>query len=365
MPEIPGLDGFDGDGGVTHTFGYKDPDRYRGLRVLVLGGAISALEVASDLAMSGAARVIMAQRRQRYVVPKLVGGAPSDHSRFTRVGALAAEVLAPDLIAARTKAWLTGAVGDPSQYGAPRPAADIRQGGVTLSQYYLPLVAEGRIAPRPWVEAMSGRTARFAGGGTEAFDAVVAGTGYQLDLGYLAEDIRAALDLDARHIDLSDATFHPGLPDLAFVGFYAQSGPYFPVLELQARLIAYSWSGACAAPTDDALEAGVAAYRARRGLPQDQQMHILALRFARLAGVEPDLAARPDLARALLFGPLTPASFRLDGPDAMDGAAEEAAAQAALLGAITGQEFTGAERAQLAEIVGGGDSLAARALAGV
>ena len=365
LPDIPGLDAFDGAGGVTHTFRYKQPVAYRGLRVLVLGGAISALEVASDLAMSGAARVVVAQRRQRYVMPKLVGGAPSDHRRFTRFGALAAESLPPDLLAARMKALLMAAVGDPSQYGAPSPAADIRTGGIALSQYYLPLVAEGRIAPRPWVEAISGRTAQFAGGGAEDFDAIVAGTGYQLDLGYLGEGIRAALDLDARHIDLSDATFHPKLPGLAFVGFYAQSGPYFPVLELQARLIAYSWSGACAAPTDDALEAGVAAYRARRGLPQDQQMHILALRFARLAGVEPDLATRPDIARALLFGPLTPASFRLDGPDPMHGAAEEVAAQAALLGAITGPDFTEDERGRLAEVGAAGDSAAARALAGV
>ena len=43
--------------------------------------------------------------------------------------------------------------------------------------------------------------------------------------------------------------------------------------------------------------------------------------LAREAGVEPDPGRWPRLARALLFGPQSPASFRLDGPDALPDAA--------------------------------------------
>jgi dimethylaniline monooxygenase (N-oxide forming) len=39
----------------------------------------------------------------------------------------------------------------------------------------------------------------------------------------------------------------------------------------------------------------------------------LALALSREAGVTPDLAARPEITRHLLFGPLAPAQFRLDG----------------------------------------------------
>ena len=53
VPAVSGLDSFTGPLGVAHTFGYKDPDRYRGARVLVCGCSISALEIASDLAMLG------------------------------------------------------------------------------------------------------------------------------------------------------------------------------------------------------------------------------------------------------------------------------------------------------------------------
>lgn len=45
IPFISGLDAFSGTGGMIHTFQYKDPDRYRGQRVLVAGGNIIAQEM--------------------------------------------------------------------------------------------------------------------------------------------------------------------------------------------------------------------------------------------------------------------------------------------------------------------------------
>ena len=93
IPEVPGLASFSGSAGVAHTSAYKDPERYRGKRVLVAGCAISALEIASDLCMLGAERVVVCNRRQRYVLPKLVAGVPSDHRVFTRYQAMAEESL--------------------------------------------------------------------------------------------------------------------------------------------------------------------------------------------------------------------------------------------------------------------------------
>jgi hypothetical protein len=248
------------------------------------------------------------------------------------------------------KAWLLAASGDPALYGALAPHEDVRQAGIALSQYFLPLIAEGKITPRPWIAAVEGERVRFQDGAEQGFDAILFGTGFSLGLDYLSDEVRQVLDLDARHIDLADATFHPDLEGMAFIGFYSQAGPYFPVLELQARLIAYAWSGAAPMPDREALQAGIATYRKSRGLPQDRQMHLMALRFARLAGVEPDPLAWPELARALLFGPLTPVSFRLSGPDALPDAPAQVLAQAAALGAVRGSEFTEAERALLAEL---------------
>ncbi len=350
LPAVPGLASFAGEHGVAHTYQYKDPERLRGWRVLVAGGAVSALEIASDLAMLGAARVVVTQRRQRYVLPKLAAGVPSDQVVFTRFHALAEEALPAGDVNRMYTDLLLRLGGNPAYYGAPEPAPTLAEAGVALSQYFLPLVAEGRITLRPWMAAVDGCTVRFANGSAEEFDAILAGTGFELHLPFLDAGIRRTLDLDTHHMDLHRRTFHPDLPGLAFLGFWDQSGPYYPPIELQARWVAYCWSGAVAAPTREEMEAGVAAYRARRGMPQKTRMNAVAIDFARAAGVEPDLEQFPELARALLFGPLTPAGFRLSGRDRLPEAQERFARDAAAYRDAAVNQWTPERRQQLERV---------------
>jgi len=168
-----GLESFSGTGGVAHTYAYADADRFRGLRVLVAGGAISALEIASDLAMAGAERVTVSVRRQRYVLPKLAAGTPTDHIVFTRFHALAEEVFT----AGRVNQMYTDAAlrlgGRPEYYGAPAASATVAEAGITLCQHFLPLVAEGRIDVRPWITGVDGRMVRFSDGRADEFDAIL------------------------------------------------------------------------------------------------------------------------------------------------------------------------------------------------
>lgn len=347
IPDVPGLDSFTGTGGVSHAFAYKRPEEYRGLRVLVTGCSISSLEIASDLATLGAAHVVLANRKQRYVLPKLVAGVPTDHLAFTRFSALAGEAFPMEAVAAGMKQFVLGAAGNPAQFGAPKPSDNIFEAGITQSQFFLPLVAEGRIFVKPWLESVDGQTVRFSDGSSDTFDAILFGTGYELHLPFLSEAIRQTLDLDANHIDLHHFTFHPGLEGLAFLGLLEQVGPYFPVLELQARWIAYTLSGSLPPPSKDQMEAGVAAYRSRRGGPQVLPMHVAAMLFARAAGVEPELERWPELARALLFGPLAPVSFRLSGRDALEGASQRFAEEVQCFGCMTSNELAPMQIGQL------------------
>ncbi|MDF1506182.1 FAD-dependent oxidoreductase, partial [Roseisolibacter sp. H3M3-2] len=324
VPAVDGLDGFAGRGGVTHAAAYRGAAAFRGLRVLVAGGGISALEIASELAVQGAERVALASRRQRYVMQKLLAGVPADHVAFTRFAALAGETFPPAASAAALKALVVATSGRPEQLGAPAPADDLFAAGLTLSQHYLPLVAEGRIAPRPWIARVDGATVHFADGTAEAFDAIVLGTGYAPDLSYLGPDVRAVLGTPPA---LHALTLHPDLPGLAFLGQFEQVGPHLPTLELQARWIAYAWSGRVALPTREAMAA-----RLEAAPPHGVPMQVAARLFARAAGVEPDPRAWPALARALLFGPMSPATFRLSGPDALPAAPAAAAADAAAFG---------------------------------
>jgi dimethylaniline monooxygenase (N-oxide forming) len=216
-----------------------------------------------------------------------------------------------------------------------------------LSQHFLPLVAEGRIVVKPWIREVQGRVVHFGDASSEEFDAIILGTGFELNIPFLSPRIAQILDLDAQHADLYKFTFHPDLAGLAFLGLWEQTGPYLPPLELQARWITYVWSGITPLPSRDQMNAGIAMYREARGKSQLQAMHLLALLFAREASVEPDLKEWPQLARALLFGPLSAISFRLSGPDCLTNAGERITAEAQALGTIVSSTFSSEEVAQL------------------
>ncbi len=347
IPAIPGLDTFTGKGGISHTFDYKHPEKYHGLRVLVGGSAISSLEIASDLAMLGAAKVISCNRGQRYIVLKLLAGVPAEHKACTRFGALAMESFPIEANAQAMKDFVLSYCGSPEEYGAPKPVDNIFEAGIALSQHFLPLVAEGRIEMKPWIEKVAGQEVRFTDGTTETVDAILFGTGFELNLPFLRKEVREKLSMDEHHADLFQFTFHPDLPGLAFVGMMELQGPYFPVLELQARWIAYTWSGHVPTVPRQQMEAGVAAYRERRGGPRMVPMHSAAIMFARSAGVEPDLHQWPELAHALLFGPLSPISFRLSGRDCLADAAERVAEDARTFGAVPTPELAPMQKGQL------------------
>jgi dimethylaniline monooxygenase (N-oxide forming) len=326
VPKVPGLDGFTGGLGAVHTSQYNGPDRYRDKNVVVAGCSISALEIASDIALFGARSVTASYRRQRYVLPKIIAGVPTDHLMFTRQAALAAESVPLESLAQGLKDMVLRFAGSPDQFGARQPDPNIFVAGISQSQHFLPLVAEGRITTRPWIARIDGRSVHFSDGTTADADAILFGTGYRLSLRWLSQAIRDTLDLDEQHLDLHHHTFHPDLPGLAFIGLFDQTGPYLPVLELQARWVAYALAGLVAVPTRGAMIEGVARYRERRHQPQNVLMHAMALLFARNAHVEPDLAQWPTLARELLSGPLTPVSFRLNGPDRLSNASQSLAA---------------------------------------
>jgi dimethylaniline monooxygenase (N-oxide forming) len=347
IPDVPGLGTFTGSGGVGHVFSYKQPESYRGLRVLVAGCSISSLEVASDLATTGAARVVLTNRKQRYVLPKLIAGVPTDHLAFTRFSALAAESFPLEAVAEAMKQFVLGAAGSPEQFGAPKPADNIFEAGITQSQFFLPLVAEGRITVKPWIDSIDQQTVHFRDGSSEDFDAILFGTGYDLHLPFLSNEIHSVLNVDAHHLDLYNYTFHPELPGLSFLGLIEVVGPYFPVLELQARWIAYTLSGAEPAATKIEMEACIAAYRARRGGPQAIPSHAAAVLFARAASVEPELQRWPELARALLFGPMDPVSFRLNGRDSLADAPARFAADVQAFGCMTTGKLSPMQIAQL------------------
>jgi dimethylaniline monooxygenase (N-oxide forming) len=145
---------------------------------------------------------------------------------------------------------------------------------------------------------------------------VICATGYDLDVDYLADEIRDVVQADDTHLDLYARTFHPDFPGLAFLGQFLLIGPQFPTVELQARWIAGVWSGVLPAPSPSRMHDGIAEHRATRAAAPFDMYPALAGHLAAELGVEPDPACWPELAEGLIFGPLAPARYRLDGPGA-------------------------------------------------
>lgn len=344
IPEISGIETFSGAGGVAHAFQYRDPHQYRGMRVLVAGCAISAVEIAPEIAMAGAARVVSCMRRQRYVLQRIVAGQPIDSLLFTRYSTLSRERLPLDIVRDQLKSLILRTSGTPQQWGALKADDDPLLAGTTQAQFYLPLVAEGKIITKPWIRRIEGQRVTFSDGSSEEFDAILMATGFKMNVPFLSPEIRDLVGADGPALGVYRHTFHPRLPGLAFLGIFHQSGPYLPPLELQARWIAYTWTGLCRQPDAEEMSREIAAQP-----PSEApfRMGDVCIQFARAAGVEPDPEQWPELRRALWFGPLAPISFRLSGTDALPDAAERFAYEAAEFGVVTSPQLTAAEKAQL------------------
>lgn len=322
IPSIEGSETFTGDMGLIHSFDYKDPFAYQGKTVVVLGGSISSLEIASDLSMLGTKKVYLAQRRQRYVNPKMFLGTPIEYRLFTyERGRLALDD--PEGFLSDSEAKILEHAGDPSRYGTPKPHPEFAKAGATGSQHYLNLVAEGRIKPVSWPQKIDGQKVLLPDGECFTADGLIAGTGFGINLPFCSEEIRTVLNLSRSYIELDEFTLHPDLPGLAFIGFWSQAGSYPTPLEQQARYLTYIWAGELKRE-DAQMRQGLRACRENGHHVGYRTQSEMALRFARLCGCDPIRFCVNDAQQKLIsdsptVGPL----YRLCGPDALPGAIDE------------------------------------------
>ena len=308
-PRLPRVvEGFAGE--LIHAYDYPGAEAFRDRPTLVYGNGISGLEIASDLAPY--TQVISAFRKPRYVIQKVVDGVSSDWQWYTLFGALERRLLDPGEWSRRQRERIERVAGNPAAFGAPEPDQDVRVAGLSLCQDYLAQVSEGRIVCRPGIEAVRGRTATFTDGSTADVDAIICATGYDVDIPFLGEDARGVIGED---LALYQRTFHPDLWGLGVMGQFLAQGPYFPLLELQARWITAVWSGDVALPDDPAMRRTIAQPR-----PPLDAHNALALTLSEELGVAPDPAEWEELGEPLVFGPMLPPRYRLSGPGALPNA---------------------------------------------
>jgi dimethylaniline monooxygenase (N-oxide forming) len=316
-PRLPRVVGaFRGE--VIHSFSYPGPEPLRDRATLVYGNGISGLEIASDLAPH--TPVVSAFRKPRYVIQKVVAGVSSDWQWYTLFGALERRLLPLDDWSRRQRERILRVAGNPADFGAPEPSQDLVTAGLSLCQDYLGQVRDGSIVCRPDIASIDGTNVTFGDGSTQVVGAIVCATGYDVDIPYLSASVWDVLGSD---LLLYQRTFHPDLPGVGVIGQFLAQGPYYPLLELQARWITAVWSGAVALPPEQAMRHAIAP-------PPPLDAHnALALTLSEELGVAPEPVDWPDLCEPLVFGPLLPPRYRLSGPGAMPDAAPRFAGQLA------------------------------------
>lgn len=303
-PRPEALAGFTGR--VIHSSEYTSPEANGlvGARVLVIGGSFSGAEIAADLSHA-AASVTSSARRKFWYLPRVTASGRAlddsmyvrDSSTFVATGACA-DTTAMDEKPRRSPSSVTSSPSPSVSWaqrherlaalavtaaGLPLPDRTRDPPAIVISEEFVEAVRHKRVQCVGPTVAASGSVVRFANNDivndpahhtddrtltlpvaetdtTELpFDAVVLATGYRTSLPFLSTDTQRAISFDPadqlQPLLLYRHVLVPSIDTLAFVGLYR--GPFFAVMELQARWACGLFSGRLERPFDDEIERGV------------------------------------------------------------------------------------------------------------
>lgn len=198
--------------------------------MLVVGIGNSAMDIACELARSGAgSQVTLSARRGAWIMPKYLRGRPIDGP------AIFPHWLPAHLrqrLVTRAFSWLYGTMRD---YGLPEPDHLIGQAHPTISTEFPVMVKSGDIAVKPGFTHARGPHAFFSDQSAIEADAIIFCTGYRVAFPFFAT---THIDAPDNVLPLYLRTFHPQLRHVFFVGLLQTIGAVMPVAEAQARAIA-------------------------------------------------------------------------------------------------------------------------------
>ena len=220
VPDWDGRESFAGE--LIHSADYRNADRFKSRRVLVVGPGCSGMEIAHDVATGGAAKVWLAVRTPPTIISRAgPGGLPGEWigtallyfpSRFG--DALARFGSRQDF-------------GDLSPYGLPVPEEGLmtrfrRDGTVPsiVDKEVIEAVKQGTVEVVGAVESLDSAGVILAGGSRVEPDAIICATGF-----------RRALEPLVGHLGVLDdrgwpavAAPKPAAPGLRFVGYTSRPG---------------------------------------------------------------------------------------------------------------------------------------------
>jgi thioredoxin reductase len=218
VPHWPGADGF--SGAMLHSSAYRNPEPFVGKNVLVVGCGSSGMEIAHDLATTGAAKVWLAVRTPPNILMRsLPGGLPGD---LIARPLFRAPVRIADAISRKAR---QADLGDLSGYGLPIPDEGVfslvkrlDQVPAIVDRNVIDAVKDGRIEVTPTVESFDGDKVVLTDGSRVDAHAVVLATGYRRGLEPLVGHL-GVLDANGKPVVQGH---RPAARGLRFLGFEAR-----------------------------------------------------------------------------------------------------------------------------------------------
>jgi cation diffusion facilitator CzcD-associated flavoprotein CzcO len=230
IPTWPGRDRYTGR--VIHSADYRSGRDYAGQRVLVIGIGNSGAEIAADLAEQGAALVALSVRTPPFIVPRDRYGVPI---QFT--GLLMSALPLPGVADRLSQFVARQALGDLRPYGLG-PATRFPYTHHEVPCIDVGFVRElkaGHVQIRPNISGFTPDGVVYPDGREEAFDAVIAATGFQTALPAML-DLPGAMDAAGLPRFPSGATTR--YPGLYFMGYFASVRGHLFEMNQAARKLA-------------------------------------------------------------------------------------------------------------------------------
>jgi hypothetical protein len=224
LPSYPGVF----SGRFLHAHEFKTAEPFKDQRVLVIGGGNSACDIAVETSRVSAFTGI-SMRRGYYISPKFAMGQPAD--------VLNAKIIhLPDwLRIPLLQLTLRLNVGDYADYGLERPKHNILQAHITMNSELLYFIRHGKIHPRRDIARFEGNNVHFVDGKVEAYDAIIAATGFIITFPFFDQTF---IDYSTGDVPLYLRVFHPDYPSLFFIGLVQPLGCIWPLSDLHAKLAA-------------------------------------------------------------------------------------------------------------------------------
>ena len=220
VPEWNGRESFAGE--LIHSAEYRNADRFRSRRVVVVGPGCSGMEIAHDVATGGAAKVWLAVRTPPTIISRQgPGGLPGEW-----IGTLLLNF--PTRFGnAFARFGSRQDFGDLSAYGLPVPEEGLmtrfrRDGTVPsiVDKDVIEAVKEGKVEVVGAVESLDSAGVILTGGRRLEPDAIICATGYRRALEPLVGHL-GVLDDRGRPADVAPK---PAAPGLRFVGYTSRPG---------------------------------------------------------------------------------------------------------------------------------------------